>query len=63
MFYVCLDKVYAGKYSADQLWYRVRVKNIITTADGCQAAEVLYIDYGNSEIIHISEYVLVFLLH
>ncbi|CAG0883760.1 unnamed protein product [Darwinula stevensoni] len=50
-----IDKMYAGKYSADQLWYRVRVKNVINTAEGCQAAEVLYIDYGNSEIIHISE--------
>ena len=44
-----------AKYTLDKQWYRARIKNVILTNDdediGAVKVEVVYIDYGNSEVI------------
>ncbi|NXJ16000.1 STK31 kinase, partial [Odontophorus gujanensis] len=49
-------KIYGGCFSEDRCWYRCMVQHMISNekAGTCQ---VLYIDYGNSEIINRSEIV------
>lgn len=42
--------VCSAQFSADQQWYRARVRRLI----GSQSAEVLYLDYGNSETLPLS---------
>ena len=50
-------------YSQDKQWYRARIKNVILTTDndeiGAVKVEVIYIDYGNSEVIGLDRYVMV----
>uniref|UniRef100_A0A8D0GJN9 Tudor domain-containing protein n=1 Tax=Sphenodon punctatus TaxID=8508 RepID=A0A8D0GJN9_SPHPU len=48
-----LTKIYGGRFSEDKCWYRCKVLNVIN-GEKCQ---VLYIDYGNSEILNRSEIV------
>uniref|UniRef100_A0A8D2LAM0 Serine/threonine kinase 31 n=1 Tax=Varanus komodoensis TaxID=61221 RepID=A0A8D2LAM0_VARKO len=48
-----LTKVYGGCFSEDKCWYRCKVLKVISD-EKCQ---VLYIDYGNSEILCRSEIV------
>ncbi|XP_060104631.1 serine/threonine-protein kinase 31 [Heteronotia binoei] len=48
-----LAKVYGGCFSEDKCWYRCKVQRVISD-EKCQ---VLYIDYGNSEILNRSEIV------
>uniref|UniRef100_A0A8V0XFT1 Serine/threonine kinase 31 n=1 Tax=Gallus gallus TaxID=9031 RepID=A0A8V0XFT1_CHICK len=47
------NKIYGGCFSEDRCWYRCVVQRMINN-EKCQ---VLYIDYGNSEIINRSEIV------
>ncbi|XP_070582515.1 serine/threonine-protein kinase 31 isoform X2 [Erythrolamprus reginae] len=47
------NKIYAGCFSEDNRWYRCKILKVIN-AEKCQ---VLYIDYGNSEILRRSEIV------
>ncbi|XP_052551224.1 serine/threonine-protein kinase 31 isoform X2 [Tympanuchus pallidicinctus] len=47
------NKIYGGCFSEDRCWYRCMVQRMINS-EKCQ---VLYIDYGNSEIINRSEIV------
>ncbi|XP_021243979.1 serine/threonine-protein kinase 31 isoform X2 [Numida meleagris] len=47
------NKIYGGCFSEDRCWYRCMVQHVINN-EKCQ---VLYIDYGNSEIINRSEIV------
>ncbi|NXC38342.1 STK31 kinase, partial [Penelope pileata] len=47
------SKIYGGCFSEDKCWYRCRVQQVINN-EKCQ---VLYIDYGNSEILNKSEIV------
>ena len=50
-------------YTHDKQWYRARIKNVILTGDDDIAAvkvEVIYIDYGNSEVIGLDRYVTYF---
>uniref|UniRef100_A0A8C9L953 Serine/threonine kinase 31 n=1 Tax=Pavo cristatus TaxID=9049 RepID=A0A8C9L953_PAVCR len=47
------NKIYGGCFSEDRCWYRCMVQRMINN-EKCQ---VLYIDYGNSEIINRSEIV------
>ncbi|XP_048694352.2 serine/threonine-protein kinase 31 isoform X3 [Caretta caretta] len=46
-------KIYGGCFSEDKCWYRCKVQQVISD-EKCQ---VLYIDYGNSEILNRSEIV------
>ncbi|XP_063003664.1 serine/threonine-protein kinase 31 [Elgaria multicarinata webbii] len=48
-----LTKIYGGCFSEDTCWYRCKVLKVISD-EKCQ---VLYIDYGNSEILCRSEIV------
>ncbi|XP_053117856.1 serine/threonine-protein kinase 31 isoform X2 [Hemicordylus capensis] len=48
-----LTKIYGGCFSEDKCWYRCKVLQVIS-GEKCQ---VLYIDYGNSEILNQSEIV------
>ncbi|XP_042333250.1 serine/threonine-protein kinase 31 [Sceloporus undulatus] len=48
-----LAKIYGGCFSEDKCWYRCKVLQIIND-EKCQ---VLYIDYGNSELLSRSEIV------
>nr|XP_020636672.1 serine/threonine-protein kinase 31 [Pogona vitticeps]XP_020636680.1 serine/threonine-protein kinase 31 [Pogona vitticeps] len=48
-----LTKIYGGCFSEDKCWYRCKVLKVISN-EKCQ---VLYIDYGNSEILSRSEIV------
>ncbi|NXK53908.1 STK31 kinase, partial [Chauna torquata] len=50
------SKIYGGCFSEDRCWYRCMVQQVINSekAGTCQ---VLYIDYGNSEILNRSEIV------
>ncbi|XP_015666050.1 serine/threonine-protein kinase 31 [Protobothrops mucrosquamatus] len=47
------NKIYGGCFSEDKCWYRCKVLKIISD-EKCQ---VLYIDYGNSEVLRRSEIV------
>ncbi|XP_031445972.1 serine/threonine-protein kinase 31 isoform X1 [Phasianus colchicus] len=47
------NKIYGGCFSEDRCWYRCMVQRMINS-EKCQ---VLYIDYGNSEVINRSEIV------
>ncbi|XP_007425777.2 serine/threonine-protein kinase 31 [Python bivittatus] len=47
------SKIYGGCFSEDKCWYRCKVLKVIND-EKCQ---VLYIDYGNSEILSRSEIV------
>ncbi|XP_042717389.2 serine/threonine-protein kinase 31 isoform X5 [Chrysemys picta bellii] len=46
-------QIYGGCFSEDKCWYRCKVQQVISD-EKCQ---VLYIDYGNSEILNRSEIV------
>ncbi|XP_043365108.1 serine/threonine-protein kinase 31 isoform X5 [Dermochelys coriacea] len=46
-------KIYGGCFSEDKCWYRCKIQQVISD-EKCQ---VLYIDYGNSEILNRSEIV------
>uniref|UniRef100_A0A8C4YJY4 Serine/threonine kinase 31 n=1 Tax=Gopherus evgoodei TaxID=1825980 RepID=A0A8C4YJY4_9SAUR len=46
-------KIYGGCFSEDKCWYRCKVQQVISD-EKCQ---VLYIDYGNSEMLNRSEIV------
>ncbi|XP_067418158.1 serine/threonine-protein kinase 31 isoform X2 [Emydura macquarii macquarii] len=46
-------KIYGGCFSEDKCWYRCKVQQVISD-EKCQ---VLYIDYGNSEILNRSDIV------
>ncbi|XP_074842270.1 serine/threonine-protein kinase 31 [Carettochelys insculpta] len=46
-------KIYGGCFSEDKCWYRCKVQQVISD-EKCQ---VLYIDYGNSEVLNRSEIV------
>ncbi|KAM6281320.1 serine/threonine-protein kinase 31 [Porphyrio hochstetteri] len=46
-------KIYGGCFSEDRCWYRCMVQQVIND-EKCQ---VLYIDYGNSEVLNRSEIV------
>ncbi|XP_070535128.1 tudor domain-containing protein 7-like [Ptychodera flava] len=45
-----IGRLYCAKYPADGNWYRAVVKQILPT----KKVEVLYVDYGNREVISIS---------
>ncbi|XP_035175209.1 serine/threonine-protein kinase 31 [Oxyura jamaicensis] len=47
------SKIYGGCFSEDRCWYRCMVQQVINN-EKCQ---VLYIDYGNSEVLNRSEIV------
>ncbi|XP_061226299.1 serine/threonine-protein kinase 31 [Neopsephotus bourkii] len=47
------DKIYGGCFSQDRCWYRCMVQQVISD-EKCQ---VLYIDYGNSEVLNRSDIV------
>ncbi|XP_009324033.1 PREDICTED: serine/threonine-protein kinase 31 [Pygoscelis adeliae] len=47
------SKIYGGCFSEDRCWYRCMVQQVINN-EKCQ---VLYIDYGNSEILNRSDIV------
>ncbi|NXK71290.1 STK31 kinase, partial [Amazona guildingii] len=47
------SKVYGGCFSEDRCWYRCMVQQVISD-EKCQ---VLYIDYGNSEVLNRSDIV------
>ncbi|XP_065608337.1 serine/threonine-protein kinase 31 [Cyrtonyx montezumae] len=47
------NKIYGGCFSEDRCWYRCMVQHMISN----EKYQVLYIDYGNSEIINRSEIV------
>uniref|UniRef100_A0A663MI22 Serine/threonine kinase 31 n=1 Tax=Athene cunicularia TaxID=194338 RepID=A0A663MI22_ATHCN len=47
-----LSKIYGGCFSEDGCWYRCVIQQVIK--EKCQ---VLYIDYGNSEILNTSDIV------
>ncbi|KFV01138.1 Serine/threonine-protein kinase 31, partial [Tauraco erythrolophus] len=51
-----LSKIYCGYFSEDKCWYRCVVQQVINDekAGTCQ---VLYIDYGNSEVLNRSDIV------
>ncbi|XP_029650582.1 RING finger protein 17 isoform X2 [Octopus sinensis] len=60
---VKLDDFVFAQYSLDNNWYRARVKRVETVIDDVQKAyvkvvEVFYVDYGNSEILHINKLLL-----
>nr|XP_032629755.1 serine/threonine-protein kinase 31 isoform X1 [Chelonoidis abingdonii] len=46
-------KIYGGCFSEDKCWYRCKVQQVISD----EKCEVLYIDYGNSEMLNRSEIV------
>ncbi|XP_061441581.1 serine/threonine-protein kinase 31 isoform X4 [Rhineura floridana] len=48
-----LTKIYGGCFSEDKCWYRCKVLKIIND----EKCRVLYIDYGNSEVLSRSEIV------
>ncbi|XP_066485239.1 serine/threonine-protein kinase 31 [Tiliqua scincoides] len=48
-----LSKIYGGCFSEDKCWYRCKVLQVISD----EKWRVLYIDYGNSEILNRSEIV------
>uniref|UniRef100_A0A8C8S444 Serine/threonine kinase 31 n=1 Tax=Pelusios castaneus TaxID=367368 RepID=A0A8C8S444_9SAUR len=48
-----LTKIYAGCFSEDNCWYRCKVQQVISD----EKCRVLYIDYGNSEILSRSDIV------
>ena len=52
-----LGDIVLARYTHDKNWYRARIKNVILTDDeediGAVKVEVIYIDYGNSEIISL----------
>ncbi|XP_009947770.1 PREDICTED: serine/threonine-protein kinase 31 [Leptosomus discolor] len=47
------SKIYGGCFSEDRCWYRCKVQRVINN-EKCQ---VLYIDYGNSEVLNRSDIV------
>ncbi|KAM6209500.1 serine/threonine-protein kinase 31 isoform 2-T3 [Sarcoramphus papa] len=47
------SKIYGGCFSEDRCWYRCMVQQVINS-EKCQ---VLYIDYGNSEVLNRSDIV------
>ncbi|XP_063818621.1 tudor domain-containing protein 1 isoform X2 [Pseudophryne corroboree] len=47
-----IGEVCVGKFSKDQQWYRVLVHNLQRTMG---AAQVLYIDYGNTETLNLGD--------
>ncbi|XP_058037924.1 serine/threonine-protein kinase 31 isoform X2 [Ahaetulla prasina] len=47
------NKIYGGCFSEDKCWYRCKILKVIND-EKCQ---VLYIDYGNSEVLRRSEIV------
>uniref|UniRef100_A0A8C0FXW2 Serine/threonine kinase 31 n=1 Tax=Chelonoidis abingdonii TaxID=106734 RepID=A0A8C0FXW2_CHEAB len=51
---MCLfNLIYGGCFSEDKCWYRCKVQQVISD----EKCEVLYIDYGNSEMLNRSEIV------
>ncbi|NWW88520.1 STK31 kinase, partial [Rhynochetos jubatus] len=48
------SKVYGGCFSEDRCWYRCMVRKMINSEKKCR---VLYIDYGNSEVLNTSDLV------
>uniref|UniRef100_A0ABM0MVM3 Tudor domain-containing protein 1-like n=1 Tax=Saccoglossus kowalevskii TaxID=10224 RepID=A0ABM0MVM3_SACKO len=55
--------IYCCKYAFDKVWYRCRIKSLITIDSDddddddiieYEQAEIIYIDYGNTEIVPIS---------
>ncbi|XP_003222199.1 serine/threonine-protein kinase 31 [Anolis carolinensis] len=48
-----LSKIYGGCFSEDRCWYRCKILQVVSD-EKCQ---VLYVDYGNSEILVQSEIV------
>ncbi|XP_008947179.1 PREDICTED: serine/threonine-protein kinase 31 [Merops nubicus] len=47
------SKIYGGCFSEDRCWYRCKVQQVI----GNEKCQVLYIDYGNSEVLNRSDIV------
>ncbi|XP_026562194.1 serine/threonine-protein kinase 31 [Pseudonaja textilis] len=47
------NKIYGGCFSEDKCWYRCKVVKVINN----EKCRVLYIDYGNSEVLRRSEIV------
>ncbi|KAM6422505.1 serine/threonine-protein kinase 31 [Rhynochetos jubatus] len=47
------SKVYGGCFSEDRCWYRCMVRKMINS----EKCRVLYIDYGNSEVLNTSDLV------
>ena len=47
-----------GKYSKDDQWYRVKIKSVKTKDDNpggeIIGAEVLFVDYGTSEVVPVA---------
>ncbi|NWI31289.1 STK31 kinase, partial [Sula dactylatra] len=59
-------KIYGGCFSEDRCWYRCMVQQVINNekagtiffkAFNCISCQVLYIDYGNSEVLNRSDIV------
>uniref|UniRef100_A0A670ZBJ9 Serine/threonine kinase 31 n=1 Tax=Pseudonaja textilis TaxID=8673 RepID=A0A670ZBJ9_PSETE len=52
--YLCFNpQIYGGCFSEDKCWYRCKVVKVINN----EKCRVLYIDYGNSEVLRRSEIV------
>ncbi|XP_077977103.1 RING finger protein 17-like [Glandiceps talaboti] len=54
---VDVGELFCSQYNVDRHWYRARVKSIVDTNDndsGEEMVEVVYVDYGNTEIVPIS---------
>ncbi|XP_068092120.1 serine/threonine-protein kinase 31 [Hyperolius riggenbachi] len=48
-----MDKVYGGMFSADKCWYRCKLHHVVDD----EQCSVIYIDYGNSEVLNRSNIV------
>nr|CAD7403847.1 unnamed protein product [Timema cristinae] len=49
--HIMKNGVYLVQYHADMKWYRGRVQSIIKKSDKDESALILYIDFGNTEVV------------
>nr|CAD7260952.1 unnamed protein product [Timema shepardi] len=49
--HIMKNGVYLVQYLADMKWYRGRVQSIIKKSDKDESALILYIDFGNTEVV------------
>lgn len=47
--------MYLVQYSGDKKWYRAKLKKLLSDGDKCI---VFYLDYGNSDEVSVTRYVL-----